>query len=371
MKVLIVIDSLGTGGAQKLKAQIAKGLVQRGHEVEIFIYNSDNQFFAAEFVNAGIKIHIADKQESGFSFGVLLELRALIKSQYDAVISSLHAPSIYAALAVLGNKNCKLIVCEESSSNAPVPLIRKVLFYFATLFADAIVANSFNEARLMTKLPGRSKKLNVIWNGYELGSISFKPRGISQNLAQITLLVVGRVAYPKNGTNLLKGLKLFSERNGWMPKVNWVGRRDTDPKSVEMQKEMDLFLLQNTDVAKSWVWCGEVRDVEKYYQLSDALLHVSRYEGLPMVICEAMLSGCFVIASDVCDHPLLLGNEERGLLCDPLSPESICEAIERFTALKSESRMDAVKRARQFAELEFDRKIMVDKFEGLLNTIRE
>ena len=367
MKILIVIDSLGTGGAQTLKAQLAKGLVQRGHEVEIFIYNAHSQFFAAEFLNAGITIHIANKQGSGFSFGVLLELRTRIKSQYDAVISSLHAPSIYASLAVLGNTHCKLIVCEESSSNAPVPLIRKMLFYFSTLLADAVVANSFNEARLMSKLPGRSKKLHVIWNGYGLDSILFKPQITSENVTQIRLLVVGRVAYPKNGTNLLKGLGLFRERNGWIPKVNWVGRRDSDPRSVEMQKEMDLFLIQNPDVAKSWVWCGEVRDVKEYYQSSDALLHVSRYEGLPMTICEAMLSGCFVIASAVCDHPLLLGNEERGLLCDPLSPEAICEAIERFVRLKSEIKRDKLKKAREFAELELHRDVMINKYESLLD----
>ena len=40
MKILIVIDTLGSGGAQKLKVKLAKGLKKKGYEVEFFIYDS-------------------------------------------------------------------------------------------------------------------------------------------------------------------------------------------------------------------------------------------------------------------------------------------------------------------------------------------
>ncbi len=39
MKILIVIDSLGSGGAQRLKIELAKGLINNGHKVHIFTYN--------------------------------------------------------------------------------------------------------------------------------------------------------------------------------------------------------------------------------------------------------------------------------------------------------------------------------------------
>ena len=37
MKILIVIDTLASGGAQKLKLQLAKGLLNRNYEVEIYL----------------------------------------------------------------------------------------------------------------------------------------------------------------------------------------------------------------------------------------------------------------------------------------------------------------------------------------------
>ena len=129
VKILIVIDTLASGGAQKLKLQLAKGLLSRNFDVEIFIYDSNYPFYEKELKKAGIKINVFERKSSGFSFDVLRNLRNLIlSSQYEFVISSLHAPSIYAALATIGLSKTKLIVCEESSSNATIPRLRKYLF---------------------------------------------------------------------------------------------------------------------------------------------------------------------------------------------------------------------------------------------------
>lgn len=373
MKLLIVIDTLASGGAQRLKVQLAKGLADKNHDVEFFIYDPNYNFFEATLNNAGIKIHTANRHSEGFSFNVIKELRKIIKyHKYDYVISSLHSPGIYSAFAMLGMKKTKLIVCEESSSNASISPIKRYLFYFATLLANFVVTNSFHEFELMKKLPGRSKKTKVIWNGIDLNFIKYKSnishleKGISK------LLVIGRVAYPKNGVNLLKALSLFESRNGWLPEINWIGRRDTDKRSskdqnsVRMNKEMDEYLANNKYLSKKWNWLGTVDDVQKYYHSSDAILSVSIYEGMPMVICEAMLSGCFVIASNVCDHPKIIGTDERGLLCAPLSPLSICLAIENLNKMDAMKKISITNEARNYAQLNFNRNKMVDEFELLM-----
>ena len=169
MKILIVIDSVGTGGAQKLKAELAIGLAKHGYDVEMFVYNQmTDEFFASRISQVGVKINIASKINSGFSLNVLRELRGLVSQDFDIIISSMHAPSIYSALALFGNKKSKFIICEESSSMAPISFFRRLLFYLSTLFADYLVPNSFNEAKLIKKIPGRSNKVHSIWNGYDL-----------------------------------------------------------------------------------------------------------------------------------------------------------------------------------------------------------
>lgn len=366
MRILIVIDSIGTGGAQKLKAELALGISSQGNDVDIFIYNdSDDQYFAKDLKKSGIKIFSVSRKRNGFSFKVLSELRKVLKGDYDAVISSMHTPSIYASIAMIGIKKYKFIVCDESSSIASVPFLKKYLFYLSTLISDFVVPNSFNEANLMKKLPGRSKKIHPIWNGYELSNIKSKSKDNHDFKLEKKLLIVGRIAYPKNGLNLLKGLSLFLLRNGWLPSINWVGRDDNEQKSRNMKKAMNDYLSENPLLSSYWNWAGIVEDVQDFYLTSDALIHVSIYEGLPNVICEAMLSECFVIASNVCDHPKILG-EDRGLLCNPHKPESICQSIEKFYLMDTNERMNIIKNAKNFAEIEFDRNTMTEKYMSLI-----
>lgn len=345
---------------------LAIALVEAGHEVNFFIYHLDNQFYFPTLESYDIPVHTACEQGSGFSFRVLQQLRALAsRENYDGVVSSMHAPSIYAALAMLGLSK-PLVVCEESSSNAPVSFFKKLAFYLASLSATSVVANSFSETKNIKKLPGLSKKAHTILNGIRI------PRFLDGNPIvknqYMELLVVGRIAYPKNGVNFLKALSLFHKRNGWTPIVRWAGRKDTDKRSVKMQEEMNDYLLNNPELSSSLVWLGEVENIGKFYRSSDALILTSIYEGFPMVICEAMAEGCFIIASSVCDHPYIIGNEERGLLCDPFSPESICNSIERLGKMSLPEKEKIIQEARKFAELNFSQDSMANAYEVLLSS---
>ena len=250
---------------------------------------------------------------------------------------------------------------------APIPFFKRALFYLATIYADKIVPNSFHEGDLMKKLPGRSKKIYPIWNGYgnvheplDLSSTSNK-----KNISE--LIVVGRVAYPKNGLNLLKGLSMFYERNKWLPNISWIGRDENEEKSILMKNMMKDYLIQHKELSHHWKWLGLVDDVRDYYKNSDGLLHLSIYEGLPNVICEAMFNGCFVIASSVCDHPKILGEDERGYLCDPYSAVSICKSIEKLNETSPNEKVKIIKSARKFAEKEFNLDLMTKKYLSLIS----
>jgi glycosyltransferase involved in cell wall biosynthesis len=368
VKILIVIDYVGSGGAQIQKTLLAKGLYDIGYQVDIFTYysNEKDKFFVSEVKSYGINVLISTIKQKGFSVGVLKELRKMIlTNNYDGVISSMHTPSIYAAFAMIGHHNTKLIVCEESSSLAPVPIFKKILFYISCLKADFVVANSFNETRLLGRWIGLSKKITTIWNGHKISS-NLTAKKIVKNKV-LKLLGVARVAYPKNGVNLLKALALFYDRNGWAPNLDWAGRSDNDKKSIEMIRQMDHFLLDHPQISSRWTWLGEVKGVNKLYQESDALILVSLYEGVANTVCEAMLEECFVITSNVCDNEIVIGDEERGLLCEPLSPESICNAIERLNDMSFEKKSEIVKNARDYVELNFSLNNLIKGWDSLLN----
>lgn len=352
MRILLVIDSLGSGGAQRLFVNLAKKLNGLKHDVEMFIYTGDTSFFRQELTDCGIRILEHRKDQKGFSFNVLNALRAVLRNDYDSIISAMHTPSIYVAMTLGLRARTTFVVCELSSSLARGHFVRRFLFWLATIRADRVVANSITEAENMRRWPGLSKKISTIWNGYELSQ--FKA-SLEAPKATKKLAIVGRIAYPKNGVNVIKALKLFHSRNNYLPLIVWVGRPDTDPLSVAMQKQMTQMIEADKNLTKSVNFPGEIADVSQIYREVDGIIHMSTFEGLPNVICEAMLSGCPVLASDVCDHPLVLGsNGERGLICDPLDPLQICQLLESFFDMSIDEKANMVSRARSFGKENFD-----------------
>lgn len=364
LKVLIIIDSLGSGGAQRAKLSLAEGLIDLGHYVEIFIYKE--VCFYKKIVRAlNITIHSINQEKKGFSIKTFIYLRKVIyRGKYDLVISSMHAPSIYAALAKMTIKKGNLVVCEESSSNAPVPRVKRLGFYIACLVSDAVVPTTYDEAKLLAKLPGISKKINTIWNGFNIISKPLKHNLIKNN--PIKLLVVARISHPKNGVNLIKALIVFYNKNGWSPKVSWAGRQDDGPRDIEMRNQMEMLLSNSPQIKNNWTWLGEVKNVEGLYLEHDALILVSIYEGVPSVIIEAMLNDCFVIASNICDNNLVLGNDERGLICSPSSPNSICESIEKLNLMSINERSQIINKAKKYAKFNFNQKKMAKSYEALI-----
>ena len=360
MKTLLVIDSLGSGGAQRQIVNLAIGLSKSGVIVEL-IYYQKNEFYLNKLLENNITVHVPEKSTTGFSISFVIKLRNLLKKDFQSVISFLHTPSIYTSISNFALKNKNHIVCERSSSNSTnLSFIDRFLFYLSMLNSKTIVANSYFETQKIKKLYGLSNKTKTIWNGYEIDKKSiFKDKKTFNNL-----LVLGRVSYVKNGINLMKGLSLFLERNGWCPELRWAGRIDSNSNKIYV--EMKKYLSINKSLFNHWSWLGEVENTNDLFKDSDALISCSLWEGLPNVICEAMLQGCNVLASNVCENPRLLKNGKYGLLFDPKSPIEICKSIENFYEIGHKERSKLAKNAMIFAKQNLNIDKMVNSFLELI-----
>lgn len=62
------------------------------------------------------------------------------------------------------------------------------------------------------------------------------------------------------------------------------------------------------------------------HQLSDVCVLTSRYEGLPLVVLEALACGTPVVTTRCGETPKLL-SEQSGVVCDDRSPEAIADAL--------------------------------------------
>jgi glycosyltransferase involved in cell wall biosynthesis len=364
LKILLVIDHFGSGGAQRQMVNLALGLRARGHEVQLFIYHPDHGFFRAPIEEAGIPVHEVRKR-AGFSFRVLRRLAGLLREEdYDGVISFLDSPNVYAELAGMLSPGTRLIVSERASHrsdrNRVEGLLRRVLHRRAAV----VVANSHSHAAWLARFPWLRGRTTTIYNGYPNA-----PRAgtAATGGSPLRLLVIGRVGPEKNGLRLMEALSLLHERGRTVPLVSWVGKQDGRAAGLAYRRELDRRLELHPEVKANWTWLGERSDIRELLEAHHALIHPSLHEGLPNVVCEAFLAGRPVLASNVCDHPLLVEEGSRGFLFDPEDAHSIADAIERLSALPRERWTELSVNARRYAEANLGIEQMVDAYESLLS----
>ena len=131
---------------------------------------------------------------------------------------------------------------------------------------------------------------------------------------------------------------------------------------------MESFLDKNPVISEKFKFIGEKKLIEEEYSRADAIILPSVYEGLPFVICEAMMNGCPVIASRITDNDIILGkNGERGLLFDPYCLNDISLKLNSFINLDQEKIDIMTVNARKFAEKHFTVDSMVKSYYEIID----
>lgn len=126
---------------------------------------------------------------------------------------------------------------------------------------------------------------------------------------------------------------------------------------------------KNTNIKTSWKWAGLRSDIPTLLADHHALILPSLYEGLPNVVCEAMLAGKPALVSNVCDNPILVNEGERGFLFNPVEPRNIAKAIEKLIALNREDWERISLNAHNFACSNLSLRKMVSDYENLFDKL--
>jgi glycosyltransferase involved in cell wall biosynthesis len=364
MKVLLIIDHFGSGGAQRQMVELACGLRRRDHAVEMFVYYPEHNFFRRRLELERIAVHECSKPARG-SLGVMIGLaRLLRRGRFDVAASFLNTANLYAELARLAAPRTRLVVSERSSfhddPSAGNALPRRLLH----MLADRVVANSEAQTQWLKGRRWLRGKVSCIYNGVDLDRFHPAERAPGSG-AGMRLLGVGRIGPEKNLHNLIAALARFGERFGHVPEIAWAGERDSSSRGRRYCEQLDVLLASLPEVQRHWVWLGLRSDIPELLQKCDALIHPSLYEGMPNAVCEALAAGRPVLASAVCDHPLLVADGKRGFLFDPQSPDSIVIAMTNLAQLGREERRALARNAREYAEAELGIERMVDRYQTL------
>jgi glycosyltransferase involved in cell wall biosynthesis len=368
MKLLLIIDHFGSGGAQRQMVELACGLRCRGHAVEMFVYFPQHDFFRASLDEHQIVVH-QRSEERGSSIGVLKRLAAVMRSgAFDVAVSFLSTANIYAELVSVVAPGTRLVVSERTSFHDDKSAIGAFLRRLLHLLSDRVVANSETQAAWLRSRPWLRNSGSCIYNGVDLRKFQ-RIESAPKSGTGLRLLGVGRIGPEKNLINLITALSRFEEKFGYVPEVDWAGQRDSSRNGRRYCRRLDALLESLPSVRRSWRWLGLQSDIPRLLHEYHALIHPSLYEGLPNAVCEALAAGVPVLASNVCDHPLLVAEGYRGYLFDPRDPAGIAAAIAKLAKLDVGARRNLERNAREYALANLGVDKMVDSYAALFRSL--
>ena len=142
---------------------------------------------------------------------------------------------------------------------------------------------------------------------------------------RVRLLTVGRLEPEKNPLLLIEALARLNERSPDRYDLTWIGRGELEDAVRARAAELGVSHLLEV---RGYVPFGD--ELLEYYRRADVFVHVSRTEGLPQVLIEALASATPVVATDVGAVGEALAGGRAGLLVPPDDVDAVVGAVTRL-----------------------------------------
>jgi glycosyltransferase involved in cell wall biosynthesis len=289
MKILHVITSLTTGGAEKLVTDIVPKLSDSSHDVRVLLFDGKETPFKKKLESQGIVVNSFGVAVNVYNPLFILRLIPIIR-KYDIIHTHNTACQFYVAIAkFLSHARCKLVTTEHSTENR-----RRYIWWFKPIdkwvyhHYDAIISISQIATNSLVKYIGTGYKLITIPNGVDISALTgAAPYNNLRNDNDVILIMVAAFRVGKDQDTVIKAIKRLPDNY----KLWLVG---DGVRRSEIERLIDDLNLKER--VKLW---GVRTDVPQLLKTADIIVMSSRYEGLSLSSIEGMAVNKPFIASDV------------------------------------------------------------------------
>ena len=303
MKILHVINSLGTGGAEKLILDTLPLFRERGVEVDLLLLWDNDFMFTKQFAKLNCcKLTILKKSKNikGIYDPRSIFKIAKILKDYDVAHVHLFPAQYFVVLANKLNRNkTRLIFTEHCTSNRRLenPMIGLLDKYFYKTY-DAIVCITQEIKEILLKHTNLPKsKFHLIENGVNLENITnaipYQKQEIHPKINSNDKLIIQVAGFreQKDQITLIKAMALLPE----LYKLVLVGE-GTGDGILKIKCETLVIQLK---LQERVFFLGARMDVPQLLKSADIVVLSSKFEGLSLSSIEGMASGNPFVASDV------------------------------------------------------------------------
>ncbi len=345
-KISVVLHDLRGGGAERMMLRIAKGMGDRGRNVDLVLVKAQGEFLQ----DIPDTVRVVDLDSPSVASAIPLMVRYLRKEAPCAILTALTHMNVAVTTARwLARSKARLVLSERNQISlkaADVRAWRQRLVYagvrFAYPLADAVTAVSKGVANDVLQFARvKPQKVQVIYNpafGDDLIVRSQEPLDhpwFAEGQPPV-VLAVGRLHHQK-GFDIL--LDAFSAVLAERPCRLIILGEGEQRENLERQ-------AQQLGIAGYVQFPGFVKNPYAYMSRAALFVLSSRWEGLPGALIEAMACGCAVVATDCPSGPAeIIENGTQGAIVPVDDSDALAAAM--LEALSS-PRGRGVDRARRF-----------------------
>lgn len=341
MKILHVITSLLSGGAEKLITDLLPQIYECGVDVELAVFNAIDTPFLNSLIEYGIKVHRFVTNESNvYSLFHLMKLNRLISNTHYDIVHAHNTPCQLFLSLCRKPKGTKFVTTEHNTFNRRrnIPILK---YFDRAIYAryDRIICVSEAVKIHLTDFVGKhlDTKCLTIQNGITLEKFQNPFRHINQT-EPIIVTMIAAFRKQKDHTTLLKAFALLPRNY----RLRLVGEGETLDETKHLASK--LGILDRTE------FLGFSKDIPSVLANSHILVLSSHHEGLSLSCIECLSSGRPLIASDVPGLRDIV--EDAGLLFKRGDSQDLGNKIE--TLSNNRSMYEYVTNRCQIRALDFD-----------------
>ncbi len=316
-KILLYIDSMQLGGANRVMSVLAKHFADNGTDVvlvnDIVPDLSVPEYAVPETVKR-IFLDCEDRNDFKKNFNRIKKLRRIIKEEKpNVVLSFMGPPNIRMLIAALGLKTRRVASVRNDPNIEYGSGIKKLISCIVMNLAHKVVFQTEDAKKYFFK--STQRKGNVIFN--PVNKIFFETEW-KQSSKEIA--IIGRLQNQKNPMNALRAFeKIASEIPGYT--LGFYG-------DGEMREALEKYVDENS-LSQKVIFHGRVGEPQEVLQKAALYVLCSDYEGMPNALMEAMAVGVPCISTDCpCGGPrTLIENESQGVLVPCGDSEKLAKEV--------------------------------------------
>jgi L-malate glycosyltransferase len=362
IRLVLVVDSLEVGGAERQVADLAVALQRNGYEVTVACSVAGDLSGVLEEAGVPVRPLLRRLAKRRFSVAYAWRLRRLLRrEQFDLVHAHIYASTVAAAIATSGT-GVPLVITEHTEASWQTWRARWVSRWVYRR-VERIIAVSTPIRRRLIERDGVSPDLITVIPNAVLPTSETLPDAspvLPAELREHPLVgVIARLQPEKGVANFLKAATRVTPL---FPEARFIIAGDGPLRRELADLAEDLGLKSRVH------FLGFRSDASALMRFLDILVVPSLTEGSPLVTLEAMAAGVPVVASAVGGIPDQMRHDKEGLLVSLDDTGALGDAL--LDLLRDPARARRLGEAgRRRAASEFGHAAMVRQIEDVYHAV--